>query len=204
MAEKTDSLASFLALDEASMERLRKRIAQASCLLEIGAKVGKGLPEGSSGAAAAQVAEQLMALLDTPFSKILAEAWSRDAGIRALADGDKHPPDKVSLVPLADHTVTSSHQPFVELMMETIELGRVDFQLDVAVKVKGALIGVRDGRIMELRAGNTAAEVALSCAGVAIAKRDGELKLPGVVKFEEGIRIAPIVREEPPVPVVGT
>jgi hypothetical protein len=199
MAEGNDSLGGFLALDDEGRERLRKRIGQAGWLLELGAGVGRALPEGSSGAAAAQVAERLTELLDTPISQVLAAAWSRDPALAKYGDPKRHPAGEVALVPLADHTVTSSHRPSVELLLESAPLGSVEFQVDLAVTLRGALIGVRDGRIMELRAGRTTAEARLGCAGTAIAERRGELKLPGVIRFGEGIAIAPAPAAPPPV-----
>lgn len=203
MTENTDSLGGFLALDDEARERLRKRIAQAGWLLELGAGVGRAFPEGSSAAAAGAVAEQLTELLDTPVSRILATAWSRDPALGEYRDPQRHPAGELALVPLADHSVTAAQVPSVELLLEQARLGTVEFQVDLVVTLKGALIGIRDGRIVELRAGRTHLEARLGCAGTAIAERKGEIALPGVIRFGEGIPIAPPEAPrlaEPPLP----
>jgi hypothetical protein len=206
MSEQNDSVGAVLAMDEKERATLRERIEKAACFLELGSKIGRVLPTGATGAAAVQVAEQLHQILETPLSRILTEAWSRDPALSRYATGKGA---EVALVPLADHTVESSHKPFVELLMEEAALGRVDFKIDIAVKLTGAMIGIRGGRIVELRAGVTRAAVSLSCAGSAIAKRDREIKLPGVIRFGEGIPIAPqdpgrSAEPEPPLPMPTT
>lgn len=194
MPENPDSLGGFLAMDEEARERLRRRIAQTSWLLELGAGIGRALPEGSSGAAAGMVAERLNELLETPVSRILGTAWSNDPSLAEFAD----PQGEVALVPLADHTVTAAQVPSIEVLLEQARLGAIEFQVELEAAVRGAMIGVRSGRIVELRAGRTELSVRLGCAGTVVAERKGELVLPGVIRFAEGIPIAPPQKPAPP------
>ena len=66
------------------------------------------------------VRDAYQAALDVNLMDIFLKAWAKIPAIAAMADANKYPPTERHLVPLAEHRVTSSHEPRVEVLINEI------------------------------------------------------------------------------------
>jgi hypothetical protein len=193
MSETVATLGSALALDRAETERLIGAGARGSGFAGIAQDVlASLLPDIWS-----EVAARVRLVIDVPIPGILGAGWSRYVDLLKFCDAERYPPDRVSLVPLAAHTVRSRHRPHVEIEVSgvvpvpvTLRLG---FQVDVAADVQGAKLAIQGGRIVKLLGGTVGLKAALSCEGERIVERESALTLPGEHSFGEGIPIAPAI-----------
>jgi hypothetical protein len=129
-------------------------------------------------------------LLELDPSKILANAWARDAEFRKYADPELYPPDETVLVELVHHVIKSTQEPKLEIVAANKVLDTVDFKLAMAITIEGAILHIRDGKIWEVALGNCTASGSLSCEGLSLFERKSEpFKLPGKLEFSEPMSI---------------
>ena len=120
---------------------------------------------------------------------ILGSAWSKLSEIGEHCDESKEDPDKVILIPLVEHEINSQHNPNIKLFLEDdIAIGRIDFHIDVTLKVEGVILEIRDRKIQRFTLGKCIGTGTLSCSGIPIVERVSEpLKLSGWIDLDKGI-----------------
>jgi len=102
-------------------------------------------------------------------------------------------------VELAAHTITSTHHPFVELLVDDVHVATVRFELGVAFVVKGFVVTVHHGRLAAL-SGGCDVTATLAAEGRQLAKREAHLQLPLLVRLGGGIPLLHDI-EAPPTSV---
>jgi hypothetical protein len=128
----------------------------------------------------------------TPLTTVLAEAWSRYRPFLKYGDRERYPPEMSSQETLLKHTINATFRPKVRVLVDGAEVGTIDFEVALRLKLEGGEVTIQDGRITELRPGKCWIEGTLSCEGVVLAERaSAEHPLPGVISFGEGIPVAP-------------
>ncbi|HEU0052616.1 MAG TPA: hypothetical protein VFQ39_05540 [Longimicrobium sp.] len=204
MSDAVPTVGGALALDREETKRLIDAAAHAE---EGSGGLGREALNGALAGVWSEVAARVAEALDVPIPEVLAGGWSRAHELLRYRDPERYPREVVSTVPLATHTVVSSHQPRVELEVRGITPApltlRLEFQVDLEATVEGAALAIRAGRIEKLVAGTIGVAARLSVRGVAIAQRTGEFTLPGAFAFAEGIPIAPAIPLGTAIPIAG-
>lgn len=193
MSENTTTLGNALALDRADTEALVKAAGAKQALGELPAQILASLLES----AWREIAERLDEALDLPVPNLLAGAWGRYTDLWKYCDPEAYPPQKVSVVSLAKHTVRSVHRPAVEVEVSGAAVPvklRIELQVDLAAEVEGAKLSIQAGKIRKLLCGTIDFSAKLSYDGQEIKKAKRALTLPGTLSFGEGIPILPVVR----------
>ena len=200
MQHSADSLRVAFGLDDESMREIRAKVAASRAAVELarGALSGSApaLLEGALGT----VHERVDEILGTPLSTILAEAWRAYAPFLKYCDPAKYPPGDTAEVELESHTVRSSLRPFIEVVVDGKRVGRIDFQIEVEVRLDAAILVIRDGRFMELRAGRSTFAGTFALEEVILARTEKRFPLPGSIPFGDGIPIRPGIGPAPPAP----
>src|SRR6202008_3593669 len=155
-----------------------------------------------------QLSEGLREALGEPFADVLGGAWGRYADLWKFCDRKAYPPEKVSVVTLAEHRITSTHQPYVDVELSAILPTpvrlRLSLRVDLEANVQGARLTIRDGRIRKLHAANVSFSGKMSCEGKEILVRDGTLKIERGIAFGgEGIPIRPGLELGEKVPIAS-
>jgi len=115
------------------------------------------------------------------------KVWNDGGLFRKYLDKGAYPPDETIEVALADHSVTSRHQPRIELLLNGQPVYPIVLDVAVTVTVHGAVIEVRDGRIMKVRTGELKGEGDLKWEGFLLASEKLKpIQLPGVKEFGDG------------------
>jgi hypothetical protein len=135
--------------------------------------------------------DTIKGLLNISLGDVIGASFGKARVLLEYCDEKKHPATEVSIVPLSKHTVESKHKPYVDIMINGVPKGRLEFELRVAVTIESATLKVQNKRIWELRTGACKLEGSLKSGGVLLVEKKAKpIALPGLIAFAEGIAIA--------------
>jgi hypothetical protein len=136
------------------------------------------------------IADQTSEILNMNVLDALGEAWKKIAEVEEYADPAKHSPSEKNLLPLAEHTISSEHHPFLKVLFRGQEIGRLTFELKFSLILEGFVLVIQNARIMEIQAGRAKGEGSLSLTSVPVWKREwGPLEFPGQISLGSGIPV---------------
>ena len=166
-------------------EKLANTLDTSEEAAEIKAALAKAVPGLPLGPIIESVSKALQDALDVPISSVLGSAWNRArelrAAIRETRDSDK----AAVLVPLLNHTITSEHRPYVDVMVSGAAIARLVFPLKLAVQVEGAVLRVAKGRMTDAMAGQLKGKATLKFAEfVLFDKALSPIPIPGSLALE--------------------
>ena len=132
--------------------------------------------EAGREAAGNQVAVVAHGLLDLDLGDLVIAGWRKQGQLAAAAE-------RTAANELATHRVSSSHHPFVELLVNDVHLATVTFDLDFEFVVKALVVTVRDGHVISLHTGACDVAATLAAEGIRLASRRAHFELPLVVRW---------------------
>jgi len=122
--------------------------------VSLAAGAGSSLTLSALRLMAGELAEKLERMLDEiSLGGILAGAWNRAFTVRQQLEKSAKSPGKELFVQLAEHKVTSGHHPYIALMKDGHELGRLPFNVIVEFTLQGAVLRILDGAIKDIQTG---------------------------------------------------
>lgn len=137
------------------------------------------------------LAARIPDLLRLDLGVILVGGWQKMTELRRYTDRKKYPPDETVLVEITRHTVTSTHKPKLDIVIDGVKVDTVPFELKLTIIIDGAVLTIRDGRILAVSPGATKAGAEFKCEGYTIVKRESApVRVPGKWTFKEPIEIA--------------
>ncbi|HEU4348652.1 MAG TPA: hypothetical protein VFR35_12800 [Actinoplanes sp.] len=145
------------------------------------------MPEVAKNAVFTEVGTVAAGILDLDVSDIFTQAWEKSSALRAAAEASMADPDTEEILELATHTMTFAHEPSIEVHVADLPVATIEVQVQMEIKVSGALAVVKGGRMTALRAGSGALTGTLTIAGRQVARREVTLELPLTVNLGEGI-----------------
>lgn len=138
----------------------------------------------------AQIPARLTTLLDIDGVGILVGAWNKARELRKYRDPAKYPPEDVVVVPLTKHKIESKHRPYLDLSVDGRTMGRLHFEVTLALTLDGIELTIQGGRIKKIKTGKALAVGTLKCEGAVLHSIDKRLtSLPGVIDLGEGYLI---------------
>ena len=140
--------------------------------------------------------KQLSDLLNIDIRAILVSAWSQSGEFLEYLNTEKYHPDETILLPLTEHTVTSEHFPILRPSINNITLGEIKFDINLELMLKGAVVKIQDGKIIEFTIGSCKGKGAVKHEDFAILEKATEqLIMPGLIELGEGIPIKNTIEE---------
>jgi hypothetical protein len=134
------------------------------------------------------IAKKSAEILDLNVIDVLLDAWKKYMQIEQYADKSKCEPKETILCPLAEHTVTSEHHPYLEILLKERPVGRIVFDLDFSLTLEGFVLKIEDGAIREIQTGSGKGEGSLSLANTVLLKRElRPVRFPGHIHLGAGI-----------------
>lgn len=134
-------------------------------------------------AANSQVATVAHDLLDLDLGDLVIAGWRKQGELAAAAERTAANPGSSEVVELATHRISSVHRPFVELLINDVQVARVNFELDIAFVVKALVVTVRNGHVVSLHTGACDVTATLAAEGLQLASQRAHLGLPLVVRW---------------------
>ena len=166
-------------------EKLAKTLDASEEAAEIKAALTKAVPGLPLGPIVEGVSKALQDALDVPISSLLGSAWNRARELRAAILRTRDSDKAAVLVPLLDHTITSEHRPYVDVMVNGAAIARLVFPLKVALHVEGAVLRVAKGRMTDVMAGQLTIKATLKFAEfVLFEKALSPIPIPGALPLE--------------------
>ena len=147
-----------------------------------------------------QIATVIHGLLDIDLGDLLTAGWQRfddlvDAGRRTM-----NAPGSREVVDLVTHTISSSHHPHVELLVDDIKVATLGLDLELAFTVKGAVATVHGGRLVGLHSGDCYVVGTVSAQGRQLAAKDRQVQLPLLLHLGDGIPLLASTTAAPATP----
>lgn len=154
------------------------------------AKVKQTLADAAKGhswaAASDEIQNQVSGLLDVSMLDIVVRAWNENKLFERFLNPDEYDPNETFQVSLKKHTIRSKHQPHIDVTLNGKLLGRIDFQIELALTLEGVILTIRGGRVHEVQLGKAQGSGTLKCENLILLKRSsGPVELPGKIRFQE-------------------
>jgi hypothetical protein len=137
------------------------------------------------------IAGKIRDILNLDILNIMVAAWKKQEKIRQFGDKEKYPADETFLVPLAEHTISSEHHPYIEVKVNNVPLARIEFRIDISLKLEGLVLNIQDGKLKKLFTGNCEGKGTVKYREQVILERTtGAIPFPGAIDFGEGVPVA--------------
>ena len=161
---------------------LANRIKEALADEGVGLK-GGGFPLLGAGMMPAAIARHLAGLLDIGMADVLLGAWNKSHGLRQQLEKSANAPGKEMFLQLAEHKITSTHQPYIALMKDGQEMGRLPFSVSLELVLQGAVVRILDGAIQEIQTGKVKGKGTVKCAGAILVEKELQpIAIPGTIQ----------------------
>lgn len=122
--------------------------------------------------------------------EIMMRPWKNYAGFSKYKDAEKYPPDRTYIVPLLEHTISSSHNPEIIVELEPLFKTVIPLAVTVELLLKGFSLEIQAGRIKKIYTGECQGSGLVQCMNVTLLRKSMEtISLPGIIDLGEGIRI---------------
>ncbi len=148
----------------------------------------KNLSRTGFGAVGRQLATAAHGLLDLDLGDLAVGGWCKFKDVTKAVERTIASPGSSEIVDLATHSITSTHSPHVELIVNDAHVATMRFDLSIKFTVKGLGATIRDGRLVSLHSGACDVLGTLVVENRQLAKREGHFELPLLVRVGDGIR----------------
>jgi hypothetical protein len=134
-------------------------------------------------------------LLRLDLGVILVGGWKKLSELQGYRNTNKYAPEETILVEITRHTLSSTHKPTLDIIVNQVKVDEVPFELKLAFIIDGAVLTIRDGKILSVSPGACKGSVELKCEGYSIAKRESAaMRVPAAWTFDPPIEIAALPR----------
>jgi hypothetical protein len=181
------SVRSFLVGNDADRFAVAARAVSELGIGRITVRAARGLTESTRAALGTEVTRTVDALLELDLGALVVAGWKKHAALTTAAEQTRTTPETSAVVSLAEHTVSSTHKPYVDLLVREKRVARVHVELSVQVTVQGLAATVRGGRLVSLTGGNSEISARLAVEDRELAHRTARADLPLMVRLGNGI-----------------
>jgi hypothetical protein len=182
--------------DQASIKAMADALQQQGALGSISAAV-KTLSRAGLGAVSNQIATPAHGLLnlDLDLGGLVVDGWCQFADLTAAAKHTAAVPGSEVVVDLATHSITWTHNPQIDVLVNDARVATVHFELSIRFTVKGLAATVRRGNLVRLSSGGCEVTGTLAAEGRQLAQREAQFQLPLLVRLGDGIPVLGSGRE---------
>jgi hypothetical protein len=129
------------------------------------------------------IARHLPTLLDIGLGDILVGAWNKSFALRQQLEKSAKTPGKEIFTQLSEHKITSTHKPYIALMKNGQEIGRLPFTVSIEIILQGAVVRILDGAVQEIQVGKVKGKGTLKCfEAILVQKELTGLSIPGTIQ----------------------
>jgi hypothetical protein len=135
------------------------------------------------------VAEALSDQLDLDVGGLLLAGWLKHRELVHAGQETRDKPETQRHVVLVEHEVTASYRPSVEVLVNGTPTAALNFELNVALRLRGVVAVVERGRLTALRHGDLEAVARLLLNGIELASGSYPWQVGLVVQLGDGIAL---------------
>lgn len=123
-------------------------------------------------------------LMDLSVERVLFDGWMKLERFKKCVEESKARPEDAFFQDLDDHKIASTHKPRIELRYGEVKVADLDFEMELALKVKGVRLEIRGGKVVCATAGICAANAKLSLHDQVLLERaTPEFPAPARIRF---------------------
>ena len=175
-----------------------KAVRASACLRGLAGRVGPSVPVQYWSSAVTNVMSALQRALSSPLTQIMADGWSHYQPFLKYRDSTRYPADAIVQETLVEHSINAQLRPRVKVLLDQVEIGTVDFEATIALKLAGGILTIQGGMFRKLRPGKCWVTATLKCEGALLSEtKTRELILPLELRFGEGVPILPGLARAP-------
>ncbi len=183
------TLNQFFSLKELSQSRL-STIESSEKMSLLKEKVSKEIKEIRWPVTFNEIIRKVEDLLNISIPDIMVAAWNKYRMLLKYTDRGKYSSNETFLVPLAEHTIKSEHKPYIEILINDKSVGKIDFNINISLTLKGIILKIRDGKIQEIQTGSCKGKGTIKYEDFVLLEKETDLfLLPGSINLGEGIPI---------------
>lgn len=125
------------------------------------------------------VADKLKDALDVGIDEILTSAWSQHRDLVDDLEKSRQHRGETMLVPLADHTIRSTHHPSVEVTLNDRRVAAFKFNANLMMRIRDAVLKIESGEVVGVESGAWQGVGQLKCGPVTLVEHETqEFALP--------------------------
>jgi hypothetical protein len=145
--------------------------------------------------AAHEASGMVSRLASVSLAEVLIGGWQQHSRFAKYTDPAQFPPEKVSRVPLATHDISSTYEPYIQLLLDGKDSGKIPLEVKLTVTLEGLVLVIQDGRFMRTELGRAKLTGSLKCNKTTICERaTRDYTLTKSLSFgRDGIRIAAVM-----------
>lgn len=118
-------------------------------------------------------------LLEIKIPTIFLSSWRKSDEIKKLLEESVSSPEEKFEVNLAEHSITSEHKPYIEVIIKNVPVYKIEFDLNLIFTIKGFILKIQNGKINEIVSGICKAKGTLSWEQIKLLEKNIEpIKLP--------------------------
>ena len=102
--------------------------------------------------------------------------------IRQVKDAIK---DETVIFPVTEQPIETKYSPYIEVLLNDIVIARIDFEIDLTITLKAAILKFRNRKLQEIDAGECLIDGSLKCESVEITKFSSTITIPGIIDFKK-------------------
>lgn len=137
-------------------------------IAELREKIGKKVPQMKWAAVYNEVMGTCSELLDLKLKNIVEGAWRQYQQVEEYLGQGESDPEATFLVPLINHTIVSEHHPKIEIRIDEVPMGKIDFEIHLELELSGIILKIKESRIDGVKAGSCKCKGSFSCEGIVL------------------------------------
>lgn len=139
-----------------------------------------------------EIMEKIGDLMDVSLVGVMGAAWKKYEALLKYADSEKYPPDEMILAPLAEHTLTSEHHPYLEILINDQSVVKIEFTITLALSLDGFVLKIQDTKIKGIQVGSIEGNGTITMGETVLVEKGFDaISIPGSIDLGEGIPIEP-------------
>jgi hypothetical protein len=145
------------------------------------------LTAATVGAVRSDFLDALHALLEVSLGDILVAGWQAHSALKAAAERTLQT-GVAETVELVRHRIEHEASPYVQVLRDGVEVGRVTFTVTVDIEVSVVSARVQTARLVALHSGDATLTISLAFAGRTVAASEPhQIRLPVDVSLGDGV-----------------
>ena len=180
-------LAGWLLADPRTAHSAEQALAEEAVTNKPGSKPLAQLGQIGRASLGRQLVDALRAVLDEDVMSLLLKGWAKHRRLVEAAADTAREPDTERLVALAEHRITLTHDPTVDVLLDGVRLVTLSARVEAIFEVGKVEAVVRAGRLVQARAGHSTVIASVAVEEHEIARRTHEWPVELVLPLGAGV-----------------
>ncbi len=143
-----------------------------------------------------KIIRELGTLLNIDLQGILLQAWNASGNLHKYMDPKTYGDDDIIFLPLAEHSIVSELHPKLRPTINDISIGEIQFDVDLKISLKGAILKIRSGCIMEISITEASLAGSIRYQDFTLLQKEGDFNaFSGSLNLGDGIPIGEIAEK---------